>query len=89
MRKKASKKAMEKIIFSLTLVSIGFVTSGFSLAVAIINPFIINGKSGIVPSLSGNHTTIPFYGGLFLLLLGLGLLVGQAYPQLYLKIVKK
>lgn len=61
---------MKKFIFGLVVFILGFIFSMLCLFYTIMNPVILNGKSGLFVSFKENFTLIPFAISLLIIIIG-------------------
>ena len=69
----------KKIVCGILLTIIGLVLSAFCFINAVLNPWNYNGIDGLLGSLLGTKTLIPFIISLIVMVLGLALCFWRAF----------
>lgn len=62
---------MKKFIFGIILSGIGFIYSFACFVYAVLNPWTIDGQSGLIVSFRGNDVLIPFLISTLILIIGI------------------
>ncbi len=70
---------MKKYIFGVMLVVIGFIISAFCFIYAVMNPYVINGREGLMTSFEGTNTDNPFIIATIIMLIGLSICFYESY----------
>lgn len=70
---------MKRFLFGTMLVTIGFLFTVFCFIYAVMNPYVINGISGLRSAFRGTYTGIPFVISIIIMISGLILCFYEAY----------
>lgn len=70
---------MKRFIFGVMLVVIGFIFSAFCFIYAVMNPFQIDGVTGLRCAFRGTYTETPFVISMITMLIGLFICFYEAY----------